>query len=145
MANAALYFHDGLRPQPLPVDKSLSGVRIHREVPDLKRRKILEEMAALRWRHAQVTQSRLYDHPGSGDLIPCNWDSEPWVVRPPTTNPDEQIWCAVLAQQFFAFTRQHQRTYLEKSKIGGFFRSARHLDRELDFHGAPERVFPDAH
>src|SRR6266851_700201 len=98
MANAALYFHDGLRPQPLPVHKSLSGVRIHREVPDLKRRKILEEMAALRWRHAQVTQSRLYDHPGSGDLIPCNWDSEPRVVRPPTTNPDEQIWCAVLAQ-----------------------------------------------
>src|SRR5712692_5239304 len=59
MANAALYFHDGLRPQPLPVHKSLSGVRIHREVPDLKRRKILEEMAALRWRHAQVTQSQV--------------------------------------------------------------------------------------
>src|SRR4029077_2174510 len=98
MANAALYFHDGLRPQPLPVHKPLSGIRIHREVPDLKRRKILEEMAAVRWRDAQVTQSRLYDHPGSGDLIPCNWDSEPWVVRPPTTNPDEQIWCAVLAQ-----------------------------------------------
>src|SRR5260370_9707656 len=98
MANAALYFHDGLRPQPLPVQKSLSGVRIHREVPDLKRRKILEEMAALRWRHAQVTHSRLYDHPGSGDLIPCNWDSEPTVVPPPTTNPDEQICSPVLAQ-----------------------------------------------
>src|SRR4029077_18398137 len=94
MANAALYFHDGLRPQPLPVHKPLSGIRIHREVPALKRRKILGEMAALRWRHAQVTQSRLYDHPGSGDLIPCNWNSEPWVVRPPATNPHEQRWSA---------------------------------------------------
>jgi hypothetical protein len=84
MANAALYFQHGLRPQPLPVQESLSGVRIHREVPDLKRRKILEEVAALRWRHPQVTQSRLYDYPGSGDLIPCNRDSKPWVVRPPT-------------------------------------------------------------
>src|ERR1700724_2212924 len=98
MANTAFYFYDGLRPQPLPVHKSLSGVRVHREVPDLKRRKILEEMAALRWRDAQVARSRLYDHPGSGDLIPCNRDSEPGVVRPPTTHPDEQIGCAVLAQ-----------------------------------------------
>src|SRR6266581_4993265 len=58
---------------------------------------------------------------------------------------DEHGWIHILDPQFFAFTRQHQRTYLEKSKIGGFFRAARQLDRELDFHRAPERFFPDAH
>src|SRR6266851_33858 len=58
---------------------------------------------------------------------------------------DEPGRIHILDPQFFAFTRQHQRTYLEKSKIGGFFRAARQLDRELDFHRSPERVFPDGH
>src|SRR5712692_5248554 len=58
---------------------------------------------------------------------------------------DEPGRIHILESQFFAFTRQHQWAYLEKSKSGGFFRAARQLDRELDFHRAPERVFPDAH
>src|SRR5438045_7305863 len=58
---------------------------------------------------------------------------------------DEAGRIHILDPQLFAFTRQHQWTYLEKSKISSFLRAASQLGRKLDFNRAPERVFPDAH
>src|SRR5207253_2776999 len=43
------------------------------------------------------------------------------------------------------FTRERQRTYLEKPKIGGLVWETLQSHRELDFHRTPERVFPDSH
>ena len=54
MTDAAMYFEGGLRGEPLPVDKSLSGIAVDRKITDLEGDEILEEVTALRWRHSQV-------------------------------------------------------------------------------------------
>ncbi len=59
VANAAVFLDGGLLSQPFPIDESLPGVGIHGEVADLKGGEVLEEVAALRGRDAEIAETRL--------------------------------------------------------------------------------------
>ena len=47
MTNAALFFDRRLLGQPLPVDRSFTGIGVHGEISHLKRGQILKKVAAL--------------------------------------------------------------------------------------------------
>src|ERR1035437_7937440 len=89
VADAALLLDYRLRSQPLPIDESLTGIGVDGEVANLKGGEVLEEMTALRRNHAQVAESRLDNHPCSGDLVPGHRNSEPGVRRSPAAHSDQ--------------------------------------------------------
>ena len=56
---------------------------------------------------------------------------------------DEPLRIHIFHAQLFAFARQHQRAYLQKSKVRGLTQTLRQTHRKLDFDRPSERVFSD--
>src|SRR5208283_4851980 len=98
MPHAATLLHRGLRRHPRPVHRPFTQVRVHREIAHLKRRQILEEMAALRWRHTEVPESCLHDHSRARDLVPLHRNPQPRFVRAPPPHAHQQVRPALLVQ-----------------------------------------------
>src|SRR5579863_1082936 len=64
MPDAPFLSNRGLLIQPLPIQRTFSGVWVHGEVADLKCCQVLKEMAALRWGHAKIAEAGFHDHTG---------------------------------------------------------------------------------
>src|SRR5579859_769618 len=94
MADAALLFHCGMISEPTPVEKAFSGVGVHREVADLERSEVLEEVAALRGGHAKVAEAGFHDGARSGNFVPLDRYAQPGIVRSPAPHSDQQIRAA---------------------------------------------------
>ena len=89
MADAALLFNRGLLGEPLPVDGAFAGVGVDGEVSDLERGQVLEEMAALRGRDAEVVEAGLVDGASARNFVPLDRDAEPGIVRTPSADSDQ--------------------------------------------------------
>src|SRR5262245_12619298 len=59
VADAAALARRRLRGEPVPSHEALALVGVHREVADLERGQVLEEVAALRRGHAEVAEAGL--------------------------------------------------------------------------------------
>src|SRR6266705_1313615 len=79
VANEATLALGRLGLDPVPVDEALAVVGVDREVADLERGQVLEEMAALRGRDPEILEAGLDDDAGPGDLIPGHRDAEPGI------------------------------------------------------------------
>src|SRR5215472_657589 len=62
MPHAAVFFERWRLRQPVPVYEALPRIGIHREIPNLKCREVLEEMAALRRRNPEIPEPGFHDH-----------------------------------------------------------------------------------
>src|ERR1700722_11360590 len=91
MADASVVFHGILTGEPVPIYRAFPRIRIHREVADLKRGEVLEEMTALRGRDTKVAETCLNDQARPGNLIPVHGYSQPGIVRPPAAHSDQKI------------------------------------------------------
>ena len=80
MPDASFFGHRRLVSQPIPIDRAFARFRIHREIADLKRGQILEEMAALRRGDAKIAEPRFNDHTRAGDFVPLDRNTEPRIV-----------------------------------------------------------------
>src|SRR5438552_2229147 len=70
----------------------LSGRRIYREVPDVRRRQVLKEVRALRGRHAKVLEPCLDNRARAGNLVPRHRDAGERLGRTPPADADEDVW-----------------------------------------------------
>ena len=91
MADAALLFQRRLLGEPRPIDGAFAGVGIHGKVSDLEGREVLEEMTALRRSDPEIMEAGFDDRARAGDFVPLDGDPEPWVVRSPAADSDQQI------------------------------------------------------
>src|SRR5579871_7004536 len=91
MPHASFFLGRRLLGKPLPIDGSFARVRVHGEVSDLECGQVLEKMAALRWSHAEVAESRFHDRTRSRDFIPFHRDSKPRIVRSPAPDTNQQV------------------------------------------------------
>ena len=90
--------HRRLRRQPVPVDEAVLRRRIDGEVSHLERGQVLEEVRALRRRHAEVLEAALDDRPRAGDLVPGDRHAEPRIGRAPAADADEHVRDAVVEE-----------------------------------------------
>ena len=51
--------------EPLPIERTFSGVRVYGEIADLKCRQVLKKMAALRRGDAKIAETGFDDHASS--------------------------------------------------------------------------------
>src|SRR5579864_1024813 len=98
MAYASLLFRGSLLGEPLPVERSFSGIGIHRKVSDLERRQVLKKVAALRGRDAEVPKASFDNHARARDFVPLDRNAKPGIVRTPAPHPDQQVRTILRAQ-----------------------------------------------
>src|SRR5262249_44675718 len=99
VTDASLLFDCGLIREPLPIDGAFAGVGIHREISDLKCSEILKEVASLRGRDAEVAEAILDDGTGPRDFVPFDRNAEPWVIRSPASDADEEVGTIFLSER----------------------------------------------
>ena len=86
-----MFFQRRLMGEPVPIDRAFASVRVDGEISHLEGGEVLEEVAALRWSYAEIAEACFNDRACTGDLIPLNGNAEPWVIRSPAANADEQV------------------------------------------------------
>src|SRR5580698_9419797 len=91
MPHAAVFFQRRLMGEPIPIDGAFASIRVDGEISHLECSQVLEEVAALRWGYEEIAKACFDDRACSGDLIPLDRNAEPWIVRSPTSNSDEQV------------------------------------------------------
>src|ERR1700682_3744204 len=99
MPDTTLFFHGRLFTQPLPIDGAFPGVRIHREVSDLKCSQIWEEVASLRWGHAKIAEARFHNSARSRDFVPLHRNTQPGIIRSPASDTDKQVGTVLRVQR----------------------------------------------
>src|SRR5580704_14312224 len=130
--HAALLANRRLRIQPLPIDPSLMHVGVHSEVADLEGSQVLKEVTALRGRHPQIAEARFDDHARSGNFVPLHRNAQPWIIRSPASDTDQQVRRIRLAQ-----------LGIEVRDIARHFNTARTLKAvKVDDHNVPQVFDP---
>src|SRR5438445_5596987 len=87
-----LGFRNGrLSGEPRPVDEPFADVGVDGEVADVAGGEVLEEMAALRRRDAEIGEPGLDDRARARNLIPSHRNAEQRVGRSPPADADEQV------------------------------------------------------
>ena len=77
--------------QPLPIDEPVARLRVDREVADVERGEVLEEVGSLRRRDLEVAEARFDDGARPRDLVPGDGNAEPRIGRPPSSDSDQEV------------------------------------------------------